>query len=1289
MIGASSLSGDTLIACHFPVVQLPTWQLPVQALCSSAKRPGRLCSVGLTRAVSLPEQESLNREHAFTGGRKHFSSSYSSLNEDRAEEEGASDSSGRYDSTSSPEETSSHLKKESSGGKGGSLRSHNSFLPNTELDEDEEDEDSDGDNLHRYHEDSSFVLHGNSNWPLNNGARNYTMPHGDMDSEWGNEGTVLGAESNQEWLSNQPNQLDSPQTECQCFHVSRSGITMMACGEPDSDRLKDNMSCCIHGQHKCSPELLSNSHAEYVSDSSCNSSDGVLVNFCTIYNRSNNPATPHDLSSPAVHPSQSCEGSVFLNLQPVPQTPNEDLRQDDMTVNSSPKEEVGVKPSASCWSPQGLDSNCNLYSLEPLPPGLSSLEVSDLTACLRSQATLAMGTNQKYYKLVTCDLSSQSPSPAWSSLTSCPEGQSRISPFPPPELFNHHKKEGQHKEVKKETEDQQEEKRFSSAQCSAGFDSPQFPTYDYQVATTSTDKALCRKKHTDSIQNLSHTPCSRCPSQCSPHSSKCQDTSAMSTQPSVILDQEHCNTDATEKGACSSENVVVRYSKAQRPTSLPIQPFVLIPADKPQSQAQHLGCLLEQYINHKSSKSSSSRPGFKGKGKSRQCFSNLQPSPMGSHCPIFLEGPSSSDTCSTCTPSPECFSRRHTWSQSSRNQGRQSPCTSKSSLDPSHSSIKPKLVQVQDKTSPYSGETQTNSFVNLISGPNQSHLVKIPTYQDLINLTPEQSHAKLEPESPHQSQNHTSYHSIFSHTPPTLPLTTDTHHPNLQVSSSPPTILQPEKKCPQFRATPAADSGFFHGSFAAALSSVAPLSSLSSLLSLAASGLHPQQMQDSAGLSGKHSQSQHSDSLILSDRPPTEFCLSPDTSYESLSISHLQRRGLLRSVSRAVDLIMAHFGSSRDPEEKMRLGNSSCSPTIAGLVLEHLCPTIQNILEDGLRDHKLDLIIGQRRNHCWTLVEVSTRIGPSTRVLHSLVTKIRQCPQLTSHCMRLRAFIMGLLNLRALEFWLSHLQSQKGVVTTYYHSWGFLSMSLGRCQPLFQELLLLLQPLSVLPFDLNLLLEPRLLRDRQLCPEEQRVSPPPPCSALLVTSWPLLQADRKVDSSHSSQQTKISHQIGLRYQESLSPLNSSCIKQQYGGMQSNRSPLLAPIPEWWPKEPDLMDGVVEGEDCSQNYADTWSQISMDSRQEERRRDKDTGTPNVSICVQAESPGQGGLRWAKLFGAADTSTRAETVSLSHTGAQTRRRPSQWLHLDKSQLGLLAQSIKSMKLVGAQTDKNKDY
>uniref|UniRef100_A0A8C6LUM7 RUN domain-containing protein n=1 Tax=Nothobranchius furzeri TaxID=105023 RepID=A0A8C6LUM7_NOTFU len=91
--------------------------------------------------------------------------------------------------------------------------------------------------------------------------------------------------------------------------------------------------------------------------------------------------------------------------------------------------------------------------------------------------------------------------------------------------------------------------------------------------------------------------------------------------------------------------------------------------------------------------------------------------------------------------------------------------------------------------------------------------------------------------------------------------------------------------------------------------------------------------------------------------------------------------GLLRSVSNAVDLLMAHFGRSRDPDEKMRLGNSSYSPTVSGLVLEHLCPAIQNILEDGLRDHQLDFIIGQRRNHSWNVVDISTRAGVCRRIL--------------------------------------------------------------------------------------------------------------------------------------------------------------------------------------------------------------------------------------------------------------------------------------------------------------------
>lgn len=202
------------------------------------------------------------------------------------------------------------------------------------------------------------------------------------------------------------------------------------------------------------------------------------------------------------------------------------------------------------------------------------------------------------------------------------------------------------------------------------------------------------------------------------------------------------------------------------------------------------------------------------------------------------------------------------------------------------------------------------------------------------------------------------------------------------------------------------------------------------------------------------------------------------------------------------------------------------------------------------------------------------------------------------------------------------------MVASNYHSWGFLSTSLGPCQPLFQELLLLLQPLSVLPFDLNLLLEPRLLLSRQLCSHEDASPPPPPCSALLVTSWPLLQADKKAARNQSGQPAS---------PQGVAPHRGSPGSQREEGM-SKGSPRLAAIPEW---------GRMHGEeDCSCSNADNWSQISVCSGQEEQRGGRST-------WVRPESPHQGGLRWASLFGAADPSPRAEAVPHGHPGAPSRR------------------------------------
>lgn len=305
------------------------------------------------------------------------------------------------------------------------------------------------------------------------------------------------------------------------------------------------------------------------------------------------------------------------------------------------------------------------------------------------------------------------------------------------------------------------------------------------------------------------------------------------------------------------ENEAKTNGKPQRPTSLPIQPFVLVPTGK--TGAAQVGCLLEQYMSQKSHKAGASQPGSKFKGKRSRCFSSLQLSPMGSHYPVFLEPPSSSDTCSTCTPSPEWLARRHTWSQSSRIPEPFSPCTSKSSVHARRVSPNHPQIRALEDASPHSEISFT-----LTPPPNCSTLIKIPTYQDLNNLTPKLNYTSA------FNVAHTSYHSSVCQTPPTLPTSAPSH------GSSPSTHTKPEQLPPlPPRATPAAHPGFFHAGFAAALSSVAPLSSLGSLLSFAA----PVRT------------GQPGESLLLSDKPPTEFRLSPDTSYESMSISHLQRRG--------------------------------------------------------------------------------------------------------------------------------------------------------------------------------------------------------------------------------------------------------------------------------------------------------------------------------------------------------------------------------------------------------------
>ncbi|XP_055217381.2 AP-4 complex accessory subunit RUSC1 isoform X4 [Gorilla gorilla gorilla] len=184
-----------------------------------------------------------------------------------------------------------------------------------------------------------------------------------------------------------------------------------------------------------------------------------------------------------------------------------------------------------------------------------------------------------------------------------------------------------------------------------------------------------------------------------------------------------------------------------------------------------------------------------------------------------------------------------------------------------------------------------------------------------------------------------------------------------------------------------------------------------------------------------------------------------------------QKKGLLIAVSASVDKIISHFGAARNLVQKAQLGDSRLSPDVGHLVLTTLCPALHALVADGLKPFRKDLITGQRRSSPWSVVEASVKPGSSTRSLGTLYSQVSRLSPLSSSRSRFHAFILGLLNTKQLELWFSSLQEDAGLLSLLYLPTGFFSLARGGCPSLSTELLLLLQPLSVLTFHLDLLFE--------------------------------------------------------------------------------------------------------------------------------------------------------------------------------------------------------------------------
>nr|XP_045738583.1 AP-4 complex accessory subunit RUSC2 isoform X1 [Mirounga angustirostris]XP_045738584.1 AP-4 complex accessory subunit RUSC2 isoform X1 [Mirounga angustirostris]XP_045738585.1 AP-4 complex accessory subunit RUSC2 isoform X1 [Mirounga angustirostris]XP_054365247.1 AP-4 complex accessory subunit RUSC2 isoform X1 [Mirounga angustirostris]XP_054365248.1 AP-4 complex accessory subunit RUSC2 isoform X1 [Mirounga angustirostris]XP_054365249.1 AP-4 complex accessory subunit RUSC2 isoform X1 [Miroun len=1180
-----------------------------------------------------------------------------------------------------------------------------------------------------------------------------------------------------------------------------------------SDESPRNPGCSGSGprRRRCSsassPSEAADQSMGYASDSSCNSSEGVLVTFSTLYSKTHgssraNLNTAPQLCSSSSFCSRSDPGAFYLDLQPSP-------AESKMSCESHHPDSGGGEGSYGCphaSSPE-LDANCNSCRphCEPCPGG------ADLTACFQSQARLVVAT-QNYYKLVTCDLSSQSsPSPAGSSVTSCSEDHTKISPAPGPSPDPGPSQPSEYYLFQR-PEVQPEEQGAVGSPVEAA--APVGPTViEGQVYTNTSPPNLStgRQRSRSCDRSLARSPPVRlgslermlsCPvrlsegpaalagsgspprrvtsfaelakgrkkaagsgspplrvsvgdssqefspiqeaqqdrvgpldegTRCShslppmpsgpgmdlfgpePWSTQvCQGSQASEMPPASLraagqgplaqlMDpgpalpgspaNSHTQKDARARadGGGAESRPVLRYSKEQRPTTLPIQPFVFqhhFPKQLAKARALHSlsqlyslsGCSRAQQpaplaaptapVPALAPSGESQAPTNRGARKAGPEPETSRPSPLGSYSPIRSAGPfgpsTDSSASTSCSPPPEQATATESpppWSHSCPPVARPATFQQPQKGDQKILTLAEYRLHGTGSLPPLgSWRSSLSRAESLARGGGEGSMASRPSNAN--HLSP-------------QALKWREYRRKNPLGPPGLSGSLDRRPQEARLA----------RRNPIFE---------FPGSFSAA-----------GHLNCRPNG----QIVKPLPLTCPDFQ----DPFSLTEKPPAEFCLSPDGNSEAISIDLLQKKGLVKAVNTAVDLIVAHFGTSRDPGVKAKLGNSSVSPNVGHLVLKYLCPAVQAVLEDGLKAFVLDVIIGQRKNMPWSVVEASTQLGPSTKVLHGLYNKVSQFPELTSHTMRFNAFILGLLNIRSLEFWFNHLYNHEDITQTHYQPWGFLSAAHSVCPGLFEELLLLLQPLALLPFSLDLLFQHRLLQSGQQQRQHKellRVS-----QDLLLSAHSTLQLARArgregpgdMDGAVQGERVKgvgapeggedaeeeeteevaeaaggsgrgrwaRGGQAGWWYQ-----LMQSSQVYIDGSTEGSRFPRGGSNSSSEKKKgaggggPPPREGVVEGAEACPAPEETlgrdrgwpfWMGSPPDSVLAELRRSREregSTAPPAENEEGASEPSPGGIKWGHLFG----SRKAQRET-----RPTNRLPSDWLSLDKSMFQLVAQTV----------------
>ncbi|KAJ3641779.1 hypothetical protein Zmor_028257 [Zophobas morio] len=223
------------------------------------------------------------------------------------------------------------------------------------------------------------------------------------------------------------------------------------------------------------------------------------------------------------------------------------------------------------------------------------------------------------------------------------------------------------------------------------------------------------------------------------------------------------------------------------------------------------------------------------------------------------------------------------------------------------------------------------------------------------------------------------------------------------------------------------------------------------------------------------------------------YCSPQATPIHKQNLNLVEKRSLVNAVTDAVEQLINHFSSATNQADLNALGDSSMNPSCAKLALSTLCPALYAVLSDGLKP-SLESSFGAINNSVWQVVEASAQQGPLTKALNELVMRINSEDAITEGLVKFNAFVFGLLNVRSLDAWMSYLKTRESILKKHYCKDSLLIMAHTgglNVRTLLDTLISALQPLALLPFQLDLLFEYRQLHlsFKRMDSYQQQLSP--------------------------------------------------------------------------------------------------------------------------------------------------------------------------------------------------------